>query len=45
MKKKYSGYENNLSLVKDLKIDPGNIAKYLPERTVQAWNLHKRLLK
>jgi hypothetical protein len=45
MKKEYLGYENNLNLVKALKINPENIVKYLPERTVQAWNLYRKLLK
>lgn len=38
MKKEYLGYEYNLNLILDLQKNPKNIEKYLPERTVAAWN-------
>ncbi len=42
MKQEYLGYEHNLELVTDLAVDPGNILKYLPERSAQAFNLYRR---
>lgn len=45
MKKEYIGYENNLSLVKDLYSDSEKILKYLPERSIAAWNIYRDLLK
>lgn len=44
MKKEYLGYENNLSLVKDLKVDPERIMNYLPTRAIDAWRLYRSLL-
>jgi len=44
MKKEYIGYENNLSLVKDLYNDSEKILKYLPERSIAAWNVYRSLL-
>lgn len=44
MKKEYLGYENNLSLVKDLTIDPERIMNYLPTRAIDAWRLYRSLL-
>lgn len=44
MKKEYIGYENNLSLVKDLYNDSEKILKYLPERSITAWNVYRSLL-
>jgi hypothetical protein len=44
MKKEYIGYENNLSLVKDLYNDSENILKYLPGRSIAAWNVYRSLL-
>jgi hypothetical protein len=45
MKKEYIGYENNLSLIKDLYEDSEKILKYLPERSTAAWNVYRSLLK
>jgi hypothetical protein len=44
MKKEYIGYENNLSLVKDLYNDSEKILKYLPEKSIAAWNTYRSLL-
>ena len=44
MKKEYLGYENNLSLVKDLTVDPERIINYLPTRAIEAWRLYRSLL-
>jgi hypothetical protein len=45
MKKEYIGYENNLSLVKDLYNNSEKILKYLPERSIEAWNVYRSLLQ
>lgn len=45
MKKEYIGYENNLALIKDLYENPENISKYLPKRSIEAWNIYRSLLK
>jgi hypothetical protein len=45
MKKEYIGYENNLSLIKDLLENPSNIEKYLPQRTIESWKVYKSLLR
>jgi hypothetical protein len=45
MKKEYIGYENNLSLIQDLSVNPDNIYKYLPRRSIEAWDLYRSLLK
>jgi hypothetical protein len=42
MKQEYCGYENNLKLVQDLAADPESIAKYLPERSMHAFELYKK---
>jgi hypothetical protein len=42
MRMEYIGYENNLSLVQALAKDPGAIVKYLPERSIAAWNFFQR---
>ena len=42
MKKEYIGYENNLELLKDLKLSPDKINKYLPERSKEAFKLYQR---
>jgi hypothetical protein len=44
LKREYIGYENNLKLVNDLYNDPENIRKYLPEKSIMAWEEYKRLL-
>jgi hypothetical protein len=44
MKKEYIGYENNLSLVADLYNDSELIKKYLPVKSILAWNKYKSLL-
>jgi hypothetical protein len=44
MKKEYLGYENNLSIVKDLARDADSIINYLPERTIAAWDRFKKVL-
>jgi hypothetical protein len=45
MKKEYIGYENNLRLIQDLSVDPDNIYKYLPTKSIEAWDLYRSLLK
>ncbi|MHC4426042.1 MAG: hypothetical protein ACYSYV_08105 [Planctomycetota bacterium] len=42
MKQEYLGYENNLNIVRDLAVDPEKIFGYLPEQSVQAFNLYRR---
>ena len=44
MKKEYLGYEYNHLILKDLKNDPGSIQKYLPNRSVDAWNLYREII-
>ena len=44
MKKEYIGYENNLSMIKDLIHDPESIIKYLPGRSIAAWNRFRKTL-
>ena len=45
MKKEYLGYENNLNLVKKLESDPKSMDKFLPERSMQAWNSYRKSIK
>ena len=42
MKQEYLGYENNLNLVRDLTVAPEKILNYLPERSIQAFNLYRK---
>jgi hypothetical protein len=42
MKQEYVGYENNLTLVKEIVTDPDAILAYLPGRSVRAWQLYRR---
>jgi hypothetical protein len=42
MKQEYLGYENNLNIVRELAVDPEKIFSYLPEQSVQAFNLYRR---
>lgn len=44
MKKEYIGYENNLNLIKELKKNPNNIKKYLPNKSWQAFKLYQKIL-
>ena len=44
MKKEYIGYENNYSLINDLIKDPESIVKYLPGRTIHAWDRFRELI-
>jgi hypothetical protein len=44
MKKEYIGYENNLSMIRDLIHDPESIIKYLPGRSIAAWNRFRKIL-
>ena len=44
LKKEYIGYENNLKLVNDVYNNPENIRKYLPEKSILAWDEYKSLL-
>lgn len=44
MKKEYIGYENNLSLITDLKMNSEKILNYLPERSIAAWKVYRSLL-
>lgn len=45
MKNEYLGYENNLQLIDDLAVDPKNINKYLPERSIKAWENFRKCFK
>ena len=45
MKAEYIGYEHNLGLITDLKKDPENIIKFLPEPSIKAFELYKRHFK
>jgi hypothetical protein len=45
MKQEYIGYENNLKIVQELPLDADAILKYLPERSVLAFNLYKKHFK
>jgi len=45
MKKEYIGYENNLNLIKELKKNPNNIKKFLPEKSWKAFKLYQQILK
>ncbi len=42
MKQEYLGYEHNLSLVRDLATDPERIRKYLPPRSLEAFEHYRR---
>lgn len=42
MRKEYIGYENALSLVKDLAADPRRLFSYLPGRAIRAMELYAR---
>lgn len=44
MKKEYIGYENNLALINDLIHDPESIIKYLPGRSIAAWNRFRKII-
>jgi hypothetical protein len=44
LKKEYLGYERNLDLVKQLRLNVENITKFLPERSLLAWNRYKELI-
>jgi hypothetical protein len=41
MKNEYLGYENNFNLINDLYKKPSSIERYLPERSLKAWNLYR----
>jgi hypothetical protein len=43
--KEIIGYENNLKLLNDIKTDPDSIKKYLPGKSIYAWNLYKKYVK
>ena len=45
MKREYLGYENNLSLLAEIRMDPDSVNKYLPSRTKEAWQRYKELLQ
>jgi hypothetical protein len=42
MKEEYLGYENNLKIVQELSQDADALLKYLPERSVLAFNLYQK---
>jgi hypothetical protein len=42
MKQEYMGYENNLKIVTELPADADALLKYLPERSLLAFNLYKK---
>ena len=41
MKKEYLGYENNLKLLNDIKMQSTSIFKFLPERSLEAFKLYQ----
>jgi len=43
--KEIIGYENNLKLLRDIKLDSNNIKKYLPGKSIHAWDLYRKLVK
>lgn len=45
MKKEYIGMENNLKLLNDLIINPENIKNYLPEKSWEAFQEWKKIIK
>jgi hypothetical protein len=42
MKQEYLGYEHNLDLVRDLANDPEKIMKYLPQQSINAFQIFRR---
>jgi hypothetical protein len=42
MKQEYLGYEHNLNIVKDLAADPAKLMNYLPEKSIEAFELYRR---
>lgn len=44
MKNEYIGYENNLSLIRELKKNPDNIKKYLPNKSWMAFKLYQQII-
>ena len=44
MKKEYFGYELNHLILKDLKNDPESIKKYLPSRSLEVWDLYRKII-
>ena len=42
MKLEYIGYENNLRLLKEIKINAANIFKFLPDKAQKAFDLYKK---
>jgi hypothetical protein len=44
MKNEYLGYENNLLILEDLKSDPESIRKYLPEKSIIAWDFYRNII-
>jgi hypothetical protein len=42
MKQEYIGYENNLKIVQELPLDADALLKYLPEKSILAFNLYKK---
>jgi hypothetical protein len=45
MRQEYLGYENNLQLISDIAKDSESITKYLPGRSLWAFNLYRRHFK
>ncbi len=45
MKDEYLGYENNLSIIKDIKINSESLFKYLPKESVEAFKLYQKHFK
>ena len=45
LKKEYLGYENNLQLVRSITKNPKKISDYLPQQSLDAWNVYRSLLK
>lgn len=45
MKKEYIGYELNHLILRDLKNNPESIRKYLPQNSIDAWDLYREIIK
>lgn len=42
MKNEYLGYENNLSIIEDIKTNSENLFKYLPKESIEAFKLYQK---
>ena len=42
LKAEYLGYEHNLDLINELKIQPNSIKNFLPEKSFHAFNIYRK---